>query len=359
MRRKIVRGAVSLLFFFFSLVLVFIACEGLSSLILLIHGFTSDFNSGPISRTHVKYDKELGWINKPNLNIPDMYGPGISFQTNSLSHRGKRELKAAVPDSKIRIVCIGDSFTLGTGVDDDHTYPQLLMQIDNRFETVNLGEAGYGIGQAYLRYLREYTKLDHDVLVFAFIHDNIRRMRLNRFGGYGKPLLTIDNKRIMVKNVPVPRKGYILPFLTHNRDKIFSLRSIQLLRKFFGKFRSSPESQFVTPDSKTSTENDETMELLMTIFEELIELCRVKDRQALFVYLEEPEKKNIEPWEKLLLAEARRRGIPLLDLTEAFRKLPKFKRAGLFDPKWYHYNSEGNKFVAERIHEEVLRILKR
>ena len=77
-------------------------------------------------RRHTKYDPDLGWVNGPNIHIPNMYGPGVYLKTNSQGFRNNYDFDTAVPNGKYRIICSGDSFTLGYGVDNDHTWCQLL-----------------------------------------------------------------------------------------------------------------------------------------------------------------------------------------------------------------------------------------
>ena len=44
------------------------------------------------------------------------------------------------------------------GVGNDDVWCKLLESIDNRIETVNLGQGGYGVDQAYLWYKRNSFK---------------------------------------------------------------------------------------------------------------------------------------------------------------------------------------------------------
>ena len=147
--------------------LVFLICEGLSSTAFVAYRI---FLRKPLAeRLHTGYDETLGWINLPNIYIEDMYGPGIYLKTNGQGFRNNKDFSPRTPNNKSRIICSGDSFTLGYGVDNDHTWCQLLVSINGRLETVNLGQGGYGIDQAFLWYKRDGSKLDHDVHIFAFI----------------------------------------------------------------------------------------------------------------------------------------------------------------------------------------------
>lgn len=119
------------------------------------------------------------------------------------------------------MICSGDSFTLGYGVRDDETWCHQLMQLDDRLETVNMGQGGYGFDQAYLWFRRDGVRLAHHVQVFAFISDDFRRMERVEFIGYAKPVLRVVGDSLRVDNVPVPRRGYgVASWFTRNAEPL-------------------------------------------------------------------------------------------------------------------------------------------
>ena len=67
-----------------------------------------------------------------------MYGPGKALHTNSQRFRGTKEYGEIPPNTR-RWVCIGDSFTFGSGVGDDAAWCALLGADDGARETVNMG----------------------------------------------------------------------------------------------------------------------------------------------------------------------------------------------------------------------------
>src|SRR5207237_1214574 len=116
---------------------------------------------------HTTYDAELGWAHRRSVSVPDLYGSGVFLKTNSQGFRGDHEIAAEEPKDRVRVICSGDSFTLGYGVDDDHAWCAQLMAMDSRLETVNMGQGGYGVDQAYLWYVRDGRALEHTVQIFA------------------------------------------------------------------------------------------------------------------------------------------------------------------------------------------------
>jgi len=111
MRSRIVRYVYVLVGNVLVLALILILTEGLASYILAARAMMGV--SALAERKHTKYDPDLGWVNKPNVYLPDMYGPGVYLQTNSQGFRNNNAIDIAVPSGKFRLICSGDSFTLG------------------------------------------------------------------------------------------------------------------------------------------------------------------------------------------------------------------------------------------------------
>ncbi len=162
---------------------------------------------GPRGRQmiHARYDAELGWVNLPSVDLPDVWGPGAGVRTNSQGIRARTEFEARVAPGRIRALCSGDSFAFGEGSGDLDTWCHLLTVLDDRLETVNLGQPGYGVGQSYLRYLRDGAPLDHQIHLFTFVDGDFDRAGRRSHYGYARPLLRLVGDELEVDNVPVPR----------------------------------------------------------------------------------------------------------------------------------------------------------
>ena len=336
--------------FVIALVAAFVLIEGLSSLAIL--GFDIVFrpNPGLNSRKHVQHDERLGWVNTPNYHSPDHYGPGASLTINSQSFRNQTNFSDAVPPGKARVLCSGDSFTLGFGVGDSHTWCHLLTTLDPRFETVNLGEAGYGVGQAFLKYERHAATLDHDVHIFAFVNDDLRRLGLSKFVAWPKPLVTIRDGVIGVDNVPIPRRSFFLPWYTYNRGRFDALRTIQLGQRLL---------QRLTParsDASVLEEEARIRRVAIRLFERIQELNSGKGSVAVFVFLATniPEGDLERDRIRFFGTELEARGLQLFDLATEFRRLPYNELQTLFDPKWKHYSVRGNEFAARHLYERLM-----
>jgi hypothetical protein len=304
-------------------------------------------------RAHTVYDPEIGWVGAPNVAEPDFYRPGASLHTDSRGFRGTREVAAAVPAGRARVLCSGDSFALGYGVDDDETWCRGLERLDPRLESVNLGQGGYGIDQAWLWWRRSAADLAYDAHVFSFIVQDFARMESASFLGYGKPTLALRQGEIVVENVPVPRASYLWPWLTRHAALANRLHSVALLRALAGGGGAAPDPSAVVLD--------ESPGLALAIFDSMAAVEAEAGRTLVLVYLPVEEEYRGDRTAELrafLARECGRRGIRFLDLVEDLRRVPAEQVAGLFLREGEvdfvgaagHYSAEGNRRVAEWIY---------
>jgi len=334
-----------------------IVLEGFSSVILLRFLLSGKGERPLAEQRHTQYDQVLGWVNIPNLVVQDMYGPGVFLRTNAQGFRGNRYIGVNVPDRKLRVICSGDSFTLGYGVDDDHTWCQLLGSMDQRLEPVNMGQGGYGVDQSYLWYKRDGSILNHDVHIFAFVTADFYRMETSKFLGYGKPILDLGHGHLVVKNVPVPRRRWYAPWATRSVAAIRQLKSYELAVRAIGHRRSRQK------DGDDDT-HDHTWEVALKVFESLHEMNEA--RKSLLVLLCLPGKADYlssasEIWRRRLAAESKKRGWVYIDLITEMRQLAPDQIEELFIPPDQiqflyasgHYTVAGNKWVAQRLYQRI------
>ena len=220
--------------------------EGAASLAL----FARSIYGAHLAEEHfTERDTLLGWISAPNTSKPNMFGAGKSLNINAQRFRHSGDVTPVPTAGKKRVVCSGDSFTLGYGVDDTRTWCALLASNEPSLETVNMGQGGYGIDQAYLWYVRDGIPLRPQVHVFSIIHDDFFRMVGDRFLGFPKPTLALDSGgRLRTVGVPVPNPG-LGPFRERLLKNVRSLRAFQLLEALSSEARrSSPSPTSATWD---------------------------------------------------------------------------------------------------------------
>jgi hypothetical protein len=333
------------------IVIVFVVAlmlvEGCSSVVLLAYDLTANRNPGLASRAHMQPDTLLGWVNRPDTRDPDMFGDGVGLNINSRSFRGTREYAAEVPAGRTRILCSGDSFTFGYGVADSSSWCARLESLNPTVETVNLGHSGWGIDQSYLFYRREADDLEHDVHIFAFIPDDVRRLRLTRFVAYPKPYFRLDDDRLVLRNVPVPAPSRLRVWHTYNQGRIARARSVELGQRLLARLAGG--------SSASGRDPVDARRIMIRLIEELDSETRENGASFVVAFLE--ENLTADDRERSLRdeleQELRDRGIPFIDLWSAFRALPADSLAGAFDPRWQHYTADANAAVSLAIHQRL------
>jgi hypothetical protein len=296
------------------------------------------------------------------VRLPDLFGPGKDLSTDANGARGTRAVAGGVPPGKVRVVCIGDSFTQGYGVGDDEAWPHVLEQLDPLLEVVNLGQRGYGIDQAWLWYLRKEPELEHDLVVLGFIADNWRRVRLDRYQGYPKPVLVRGEERPQIANAPLAEPVGRWGWLHLNGEVLRSARTLQLMRRVRRKLAGPAAEDPSVMDERAGAD------VVAQLIADLDRRCRAAGRRLVLLHLPSPDA-GTEGGLLPLGAQARRvceaaaaGGIPFVDLTSEFAALEPAEREALFldlDEVSYpwaqnHYDPAGNRFVAAALRRRLL-----
>ena len=226
---------------------------------------------------HVQYDRELGWTHRPGAHIENLYGPGRHLTINAQGFRAHETYTKEVPEGRSRVAFAGDSFTMGLGVDDTQTFPAQVEVLDPSFQSVNLGMKAYGLGQAYLSYLRIGSTLDTDIVVLAFISNDFQRLMQSHFMA-PKPQLVLGEEGLVVENVPVPPQTGWLDWPKAAREFSYWLDIAKVLRRAIG---------VVWPDAGSGTppEAVDFAPVAEQLFVELDARCQERGQRLLLVYL--------------------------------------------------------------------------
>jgi lysophospholipase L1-like esterase len=113
----------------------------------------------------------------PGQNVVERPRPELqhSVSINSLGYRGP-EIDVKESGGRIRILCIGDSFTYGSYVDDDQTLPanleRALRAAGYPVDVINAGVGGTTIVDQ-LYFLRRSRDLQPDMVVLVFSENDI------------------------------------------------------------------------------------------------------------------------------------------------------------------------------------------
>lgn len=339
--------------------LVLALLEGTSSLGLFAWDLLAHTSRPVAERQHTTYDPELGWVSVPGLAVQDLYGPGRSVTINSQGFRNSREFPVAVPPGKVRVVCSGDSFTFGYGVDDRDAWTSVLDRAKPALEVVNMGQGGYGVDQIYLWYERDGRKISHQVHLFVVIPEDFYRMRYRTFVGYPKPTLRLEDGVPVADGVPVPRRAFFVPWITQNAAILRGLRSAQLVSKVLGLGSAAAGVPVMSPR--------QALLLAALALQHTAAEDSAHDSRLVVVWLPTEPQETPGPEDAVRLGlerEMQARGIPMVDLVDGFRALPQDQMPALFlTPEEVdypgaagHYTVEGNRYVARRLDEELSRL---
>jgi hypothetical protein len=252
--------------------------------------------------------------------------------------------------------------TFGYGVDDDHTWCRTLETIDPRIETINMALPGYGVDQAYLWYKRDAGRFEHHVHVFAPITDDFRRIQSERFQGRARPLLAVEDGRLVVTNVPVPSGPFEQRWWTEFRRDLWSLRSAEALRRLRRGLSGDQDDQDAGPgevalqkaadklaaDRKTETVVRQLMLDLKTLNE-----ARGSILVAAFLPTYYDRGRDTEFWGGVMESACRQLGIPFVDVVREFDRLPPDEAIRLHLPDLGHFNEAGNEWVAQLIYRKL------
>jgi hypothetical protein len=301
---------------------------------------------------HALHDAELGWTNQPSRVVRDLYGPGKHFTSSAQGFRAREEYSTEVPAGRRRIVFAGDSFTMGFGVGDEETYPAQLERLDARLQSVNLGMGAYGADQAFLRVRRDARGLAKNLIVFAFIAHDFRRMELDYYMA-PKPRLALANGKLEIENAPVPERDAGEEARLATRQFLGWLDLGKALTRAASWLRPKPsretaESAGAAPDGFPFAPVADAM------FAELASLARAENSALLLVYL--PSRGELltaeQPVRDWTAHAAGARAIPFFDASPAFRGRDPTPLFGLDA----HYSEAGNALVAQALLPEVLRL---
>lgn len=238
--------------------------------------FVENFESGVLvyeglHRSH----PTRGWTLAPDL---DVRRHGAHYTTNAAGFRSLDE--AVIDPARYGILIVGDSFTFGDGIDDTATWPYQLGLRDARFNVFNLAVSGYGVGQMYVT-LRE--EIDHylpQLVIGAFIGEDLHRSLLP-FRDFKKPRLRLEDQRLKLTNVPIGDPEAVYEEARARVDENHS--PIQLVNVAHWLWR-----QLLGPEVDDRVEracSGECATLNTRLFEEMSSLAKDRGADFLLIYL--------------------------------------------------------------------------
>ena len=333
------------------LLALLVILEGLSSYAFFLRELVPRLQESNLS--HTEYDAEVGWVGLPSVDIEDMYGPGAHLRTNDRGFRNAQDFPEKRDPDKRRIVCAGDSVTFGEHVGNDQTFCSVLTELDPRLETINMGQVGYGVDQAYLWYKRDADELDVDVSMLAFITHDFMRMQYDQFMGIPRPVVVLEEGKPVITNTPISKSTYAMPtWLAETLNSADGLKTVKLAGKLRDRLNIAPRE---VPGAWDDRGAEEVKAVIGGIFEDLRDYDAAHSRATVLVYfpsveeLQQPDAK-LAYWMSIVESNAQRLDIPFINFVSVFGDLPASEVTGLF-VDGYHFSEKGHALVARELLE--------
>lgn len=270
------------------------------------------------------YDPVLGWKLPPATVLHETLEEfSVSYTTNPQGFRSRRDFRQ--PVSGRRIAMLGDSYTFGSGVQDDETFAALLEErLDNTW-CDNFGVGAFGIDQMWLS-LRHYAlPLEPDLVIVSFVRPDLdrslstyRRDHVWRW----KPAFRLVGGRLepmTLANLPGPARRFV-----HRYSRLYRLwRKVEhsLSRNFAVGYR---------------------WRLNRALFAAIRDDCKTAGVPLVVVHVPINRRKPAPMFGR----EMAELGIEFLDLGP---RLPA-EAETLYYPRDRHLNAAGHRFVAREIH---------
>ncbi len=173
-------------------ILISLACG-----LLALEGGLRLLGRGP-QETINRFDPITGWSKIPGASSRRSTSEfDVRYEINALGLRESHTLSYAKPAGTYRVLCLGDSFTLGYTVDERDLFVDQLrrswLSEGRAVDVINAGTEGWSTDQEVAWYLSEGVKYQPDlVLIFPYENDlywngqsKYRRFPKPRFGADG------------------------------------------------------------------------------------------------------------------------------------------------------------------------------
>ena len=145
-------------------------------------------------KTINEFHPKLGWAKEPGMRASRSTSEfDVTFEINE---QGLRDdlVERAKPKGTFRVLCLGDSFTLGYTVDREHLFVDHLERYwstqQRRVEVVNAGTEGYSTDQEVLWFLEEGKHYEPDLVLLFPYENDIYWNGEQQYTRYPKPRFT-------------------------------------------------------------------------------------------------------------------------------------------------------------------------
>ena len=146
-----------------------------------------------VLQTGMQYDALLGWVPRANIGGPTY---------NTLDHGIRKNSGAQETLATGAILAVGDSYTAGSEVRDEDTWPAQLEKTLGR-RVLNAGVMGYGVDQSTLNAERLLPILKPRIVLVGIYEEDIFRTTYRSYNA-PKPYFVVRDGEWRHGNNPVP-----------------------------------------------------------------------------------------------------------------------------------------------------------
>ena len=318
------------------------------------------------------FSPELGWTIKK-----DGYTP--LYQANSDGIRSSKKYPMTPGKNTLRICSFGDSFTHCDDVENDATWQVALENADPVLEAINFGVGGFGLDQAYLRYLNDGVHYQPHIVFIGYMSENIFRT-VNTFRPFykpesklplTKPRFTIKNGNISLLPNPISTLDDYNELLSRPKDVLAKVGAndyyysrryksgsldfspcARLAKLFAHTIRNELEHDIISSDGAYNVASD-AFKIITGIFDVFYEAATTNQSTPVIVIF--PTKLDVNVYSMTkntrygpLLSHLEDKGYRYIDLMNAFDKFGQdYGEQDLFIG---HYSPFANKLVAKHIY---------
>ena len=310
-----------------------------------------------------EHDARIGWTIGKNRRSSD----GLYYSSLEGLRAPGPDLAFASRRPRYRIALVGDSFTFGQDVRYEESWGARLEQVlGNDVQVLNFGVGGYGVDQAYLRYVHDVLAWRPDIVIFSFIsHDLIRCVAVHNFLlfpgvldlPFDRPRFHLQNGTLVQLNQPVPAPSAILsqdslqqlPLLDYDvsyhwwewdRPRWRVLQRSYLFRYLTSVYHPIEPTRDVVSDQQMRAIGGE-------LFRSFVRTAQREKTLPLVFFF--PSRNELPPDEKgsesfLGVKVASEAGVPYSDFTACIQAIPSEQ---VFGPDGVHYSARANAALAD------------
>ena len=318
---------------------------------------------------YLSFSPTLGWTIKK-------HGSSELYQANSYGIRSDKEYAITPPDGIRRVSTFGDSFTHCDDVRNNETWQAIMERDDSNIEVLNFGVGGYGLDQAYLRYLEDGRQHKPHIVLIGFMSENIyRNVNTYRPFYFPKTGVPLTKPRFVIKDgelslIQNPMKSLddykyflsnaksILPKIGENDDyykykKYYRSNTIdfsptvKIFKLLINGVNNKLENDKIIINNKYN-ENSDALNVTKKIFDEFYKSATNNNSLPIIIIF--PEKGDVIRYKDKkdkqysnLLSYFESKGYRYIDLIDAFNDM---NTEDLFKG---HYSPLANKLVAQYI----------